>query len=53
MCGYIKNINYENGEVTITNDKEMAFKYYSEDEVQGDIDFLTKYYFDSNYIFTY
>lgn len=52
-CGFVKEINYNTGDVTLTSDKDLAHKYNSEDEVQGDIDFLTKYYFDSDYIFTY
>lgn len=52
-CGYVKKVNYETGEVHLTSDKELALKYTSEDEVHSDIDFLTKYYFESGYIFTY
>lgn len=53
FAGYIKKINYKNGVVKLTNNKELALKYTSEDEVHSDIDFLTKYYFESGYIFTY
>lgn len=52
-CGYVKNINYDTGEVHLTDDKEFALKYISEDAVHSDIDFLTKYYFESGYVFIY
>jgi hypothetical protein len=52
-CGYVKKINYDNGEAQLTNDKESALKYSSEDAIQSDIDFLTKFYFESGYIFLY
>lgn len=51
--GYVKFINYDNAELHLTNDKEMAKKYDNEDSVQSDIDFLSKYYFESGYVFTY
>lgn len=51
--GYVKSIKYENGEATLTSEKSKAFKYESEDEVQSDIDFLTKQFFESGYVFTY
>lgn len=52
-CGYVKHIDYGSGEVHLTNDKELALKYDNEDAVHSDIDFLTKYYFESGYVFTY
>lgn len=52
-CGFVKKIDYETGEVHLTSDKEFALRYDTEDEVQYDIDYLTKIYFESGYIFTY
>lgn len=52
-CGYVKKVDYENGDVHLTSDKEFALEYETEDEVQYDIDYLTKIYFESGYIFTY
>lgn len=52
-CGYVKKVNYETGEVHLTNDKDFALDYTNEDAVHYDIDFLTGYYFDSGYVFTY
>lgn len=51
--GYVKNINYESGEVQLVDDRRSALKYTNKDEVHDDIDFLTKKYFESGYVFTY
>ena len=51
--GYVKSINYESGETTLTSERSEAFKYDSEDAVQYDIDFLAKTFLDSGYVFTY
>lgn len=52
-CGFVKKVDYETKEVHLTSDKELALKYTDEDAVHYDIDFLTEYYFESGYVFTY
>jgi hypothetical protein len=51
--GYVKSINYNACETKLTDDKSNAKKYSSEDKVHYDIDFLSKVYGNSEYVFIY
>lgn len=51
VVGYIEAVNEVTNTFSITKDKEIAEKYDTEDEVQGEIDILTR--INSNYIYLY
>lgn len=49
--GYIKAVYYNTGKFALTSNVSRAKNYYSSDEVQREIDFLSKY--NANYVYTY
>ena len=51
--GYVKSISYTNGTFKMCQYKQNAKGYTTLDKIQGDIDFLTKHYFEKGYIFLY
>ena len=52
-CGFISSINYNENRANVTNNQTYARVYRTEDEVQSEIDYLTKHYFEKGYVFGY